>query len=118
MSRVLVVDDEPAIESLVSMCLDELGVEVVMAPGLTPAIELARQVEIDLVLLDLALGVEDGLAILPALRAEPRLAGVPVVAFTAHDSRRREALEQGVDSFLARPFTTAELRDTVVRYLD
>ena len=66
-----------------------------------------------MVLLDLALGDEDGLDILPYLRADPSLSGIPVVAFTAHDSRRREALASGVDSFLGRPFAAAQLRATV-----
>lgn len=64
-------------------------------------------------LLDLALGAEDGLEMLPQLREEPRLSGVRIVAFSNHDSRRREALERGVDGFLKRPFTCAELQSTV-----
>jgi DNA-binding response OmpR family regulator len=113
MSRVLVVDDEPNIASLVALCLDPLGIEVVQASGLESALEVARRDPVGLVLLDLALENEDGLSILPVLRAEPSLTGVPVVAFTAHDSRRREALALGVDSFLARPFASADLRSTV-----
>jgi two-component system sensor histidine kinase BarA len=113
MSRVLVIDDEPSIASLVEFCLDPLGVDVVQARGLQSALEVARMNAVGLVLLDLALDGEDGLAILPHLRAEPSLSGRPIVAFTAHDSRRREALDSGVDSFLARPFASADLRSTV-----
>jgi len=115
--RVLMVDDDPGIGPLVSLCLDPLGVEVVTAKGLADALVLARQKEFALVLLDLALGVEDGLEILPRLRAEPSLRNVPVVAFSAHDSRRQEALQQGVDSFIARPFSSADLQETVARYV-
>lgn len=117
MKRVLIVDDEPGIGPLVSLCLDPLGVEVVVANGLDDALDAAREGSIGLVLLDLALGYEDGLDILPRLKEEPSLRGVPVVAFSAHDSRRQEALQQGVDSFLARPFASADLQDTVVRYI-
>ena len=70
-----------------------------------------------LVLLDLALGTEDGLEILPHLQAEPPLCRVPVVAFSAHDSRRDEALAHGVDSFLGRPFAAIDLQRTVSHYL-
>ena len=113
MKRVLIVDDEPDIASLVALCLAPLGVQVVAATGLLSALRVARVEDIGLVLLDLALGDEDGLEILPRLRDEPRLAGVPVVAFTAHDSRRREAIDSGVDSFLPRPFASADLQSTV-----
>jgi DNA-binding response OmpR family regulator len=111
------VDDEPGIGPLVSMCLDPMGVEVVVASGLEDALRIARANDIGLVLLDLALGSEDGLEILPQLRSEPSLSGIPVVAFSAHDSRRLEALEQGADSFLGRPFSSVVLQETVQRYL-
>lgn len=115
--RVLMVDDDPGIGPLVSLCLDPLGVEVVTAKSLSDALDVAREGDVALVLLDLALGQEDGLEILPRLREEPSLRDVPIVAFSAHDSRRREALEQGVDSFLARPFASADLQATVARYV-
>ncbi|HTW97675.1 MAG TPA: response regulator [Acidimicrobiales bacterium] len=117
MSRVLVVDDEPNIAVLVTFCLDNLGVEVVQADGLDSALEQVREGDIGLVLLDLALGDEDGLRILPRLREEPNLSGIPVVAFTAHDSRRSEAFHSGVDSFLSRPFQAEQLRSTVELHL-
>jgi DNA-binding response OmpR family regulator len=115
--RVLIVDDEPEIGSLVALCLDPLGIQVVQANGLLSALRIAQEDDIGLVLLDLALGDEDGLEILPRLRDEPGLSGVPVVAFTAHDSRRREAIDSGVDSFLPRPFASADLQLTVEMYL-
>jgi two-component system, OmpR family, response regulator len=116
-TSVLVVDDEPGIASLVALCLDHLDVEVVSANGKAAALRAARVGNIGLVLLDLALGHEDGLNILPDLRNEPSLAGVAIVAFTAHDSRRQEAFEQGVDAFLKRPFSPVELSSTVEAHL-
>lgn len=115
--RVLMVDDEPGIGPLVSMCLEDLDVEVVVAGGLDEAVSIAREGRVVLVLLDIALGQEDGIEILPRLRSEPMLKGVPVVAFSAHDSRKVEALERGADSFLSRPFSSADLQATVARYL-
>jgi DNA-binding response OmpR family regulator len=61
-----------------------------------------------MVLLDLALADEDGLEILPRLREDPSFAGVPIVAFTANDSRRQEAMECCVDHFVCRPFSAAD----------
>lgn len=117
MNSVLVIDDEPAIAELVSWCLDPLGVRVVLAANLSSALEAARFERVGLILLDFDLGDEDGLDILPALRREPSLESVPVVAFTAHDSRRREAFERGVVSFVARPFANAELQGAVDMHL-
>jgi DNA-binding response OmpR family regulator len=118
MTRVLIVDDEPDIGALVGLCLDPFGIEVLQATDLAAALEIARSERIGLILLDLALGREDGLQILPDLRNEPGLKEVPVIAFTAHDSRRQEAYDCGVDSFIARPFATKELCSTVDQYLN
>ena len=114
---MLVIDDDAEILSLVAMCLDPLRVEVVLASGLAGALALSRAAPVGLVLLDLSLGDEDGLDILPLLRADPSLRGVPVVAFTAHDSRKHEAIASGVDSFVRRPFAAADLRATVQKFL-
>jgi DNA-binding response OmpR family regulator len=117
LTRILVVDDEPGIGALVAMCLEHLGVEVLVSSGLEDTLYKVQEAAVGLVLLDLALGDEDGLEILPRLRSEPALFGVPIVAFTAHDSRRTEALELGVDSFLGRPFSTVDLQSTVQRFV-
>jgi DNA-binding response OmpR family regulator len=117
MRKVLLIDDEEQIAALVSLCLQPLGVEVVHALDLEAALLLAKEGEIGLVLLDLALDHEDGLELLPALRSEEHLAGVPVLAFSAHDSRKLEALERGADSFIGRPFATLDLRKKVELYL-
>ena len=111
------IDDEPGIADLVSWCLDPLGVRVLLATGRDSACTVARQSDVGLVLLDLSLDGEDGLDILPDLQREPSLAGVPFVAFSAHDSRRREALQRGVVSFLARPFANADLFSLVRSHL-
>ncbi len=116
MNRVLIVDDEPAMASLVEVCLDPLGVEVLRASSLSSARSVGEQ-GVDVVLLDLALGSEDGLEILDDLRGSPGLSSAPVVVFSAHDSRRAEALERGVDEFLARPFAFRDLQKTVARHL-
>lgn len=117
MKQVLVIDDEPGIAALVSLCLGPMGVDVVTANGLESALAAARDHDIGLVLLDIDLGPEDGLDILPRLQADPRLHSVPVVAFTAHDSRRQEAFKKGVVGFVARPFAHADLKSAVELHL-
>lgn len=114
---VLLIDDEPQMKTLVAMTLDDLGVRVVRAASLSDAREVARRESPDLVLLDLDLGSENGFSILPDLREEPSLAGVPVVILTVHDSKREEALGLGVEGFVAKPFKVSSLRDVVEPFL-
>jgi CheY-like chemotaxis protein len=117
MKDVLVIDDEPGIADLVSWCLDPLGVRVLLATGRDSACRVARDAQVGLVLLDIGLDGEDGLDILPDLKRDPGLAGAPFVAFSAHDSRRREAFQRGVVSFLGRPFVSADLWAVVQEHL-
>lgn len=116
MTRVLLIDDEPAMAGLVAMCLEDA--EVVSASSLRQAVAAAREARPQVVLLDLALGLQDGLDILPALRGEPALADVPIVAFTVHGSREHEAREHGTDGFVEKPFKAAELRRALAPYLE
>lgn len=115
--KVLLIDDETDIANLVALCLEPLGVQVLHCADLRGALEAAAADEIGLILLDLALDSEDGLAILPQLRSAERLRAVPIVAFTAHDSRQREAFACGVDSFVKRPFSSNDLVQTVRLHL-
>ncbi len=114
---VLLIDDEPAMDALVRMSLPDPAIRVVRAGSLVEALEAARRERPAVVLLDLALRSEDGLAILEPLRQDPAMAGVPVVAFTVHASREREALERGVDAFVAKPFEVERFRAVMQRFL-
>jgi DNA-binding response OmpR family regulator len=114
---ILLIDDEPHMEALVAMSLEEIGVHVVAASTLAAALQEARRTRPRVVLLDLGMGSEDGLDYLPQLRGEPALAGVPILAFTVHDSRRDEAIARGVDGFVRKPFKAADLRALVAAHL-
>jgi DNA-binding response OmpR family regulator len=93
-------------------------VKVVQARSRKEALAAAKKVRPKLILLDLALGREDGLEILPALRTEPSLDGVPVLVFSVHPSRRGEALRAGADGFIAKPFRGDDLRTTIDAHLN
>src|SRR5918999_5576439 len=108
MESILLVDDEPQMGSLVEMSLD--GVHVVQARNRKEAVAAAKKVHPRLVLLDLALGREDGLEILPSLRDEPELSEVPVLVFSVHPSRKSEAIRAGADGFISKPFRGEDLR--------
>ncbi|MGH2772194.1 MAG: response regulator [Actinomycetota bacterium] len=119
MKTVLLIDDEPGLARLVEMSIQrpDLPVGVDWADDLATALEVSGRRRPDVVLLDLTLREEDGLAILPRLREEPSLQGVPVVVFTVHDSRRDEAIGLGADGFLTKPFRQSELEEALRPFL-
>ncbi len=118
MSVVLLIDDEPGMGALVSMSLADAGARVVQVDDLAAALAAAREERPSVVLLDLALGSEDGLRLLPQLREEPSLSDVPIIAFTIHKSREREALEIGADGFVAKPFRASELHQILQEHIE
>ena len=113
MSVVLLIDDEPQMEALLGMCLEDMNARVIRAGSAREAWIAARTERPAVVLLDIGLGSEDGLDILDGFRDDPALADVPVLVFSIHDSRRREALARGADGFVAKPFRLAGLRAMV-----
>jgi two-component system OmpR family response regulator len=107
-ARVLVLDDDPAIRTLVRRCLEPGGFQVELAATGAELRRLLRDKPIDLVILDLNLGAEDGLEHLRALRAERDL---PVIILTGRGEPidRALGLELGADDYVAKPFEPREL---------
>ena len=106
--KILVVDDERKIVQLVRLYLERDGYRVLVAyDGLT-ALELARQKQPDLILLDLLLPKMDGLDVCRILQAE---SDVPIIMLTAKttDEDKLVGLELGADDYITKPFNPREM---------
>ena len=108
MTKVLVVDDDPALVKALRIGLTARGDEVVTAHSGTDAISQVALVNPDLVILDLGLPDVDGLEVCRRIR---EFSGVPVVVLSAYgdEHRKVEALDGGADDFITKPFGMAEL---------
>jgi two-component system, NtrC family, response regulator AlgB len=113
--RVLVVDDEPNIRQTLALCLRQIGCEVAPAATGAAARELVGERAFDLALLDLRLGAEHGIDVLPALLAlQPGLDVVIITAYSSIDSAV-EAMRRGARDYLPKPFTPEQIRGIVER---
>ncbi|MEV4639852.1 response regulator transcription factor [Actinoplanes sp. NPDC049548] len=115
MARILVVDDDPGIRSLLTDVLELEGYEVSVAVDGLAAVQAVETVDPDFVILDVMMPGLDGFAVLAAIRAlggEP----VPVLMLTAaaEPGTNSRAWADGVDYYLAKPFTA----DAVLDLLD
>ena len=106
MSRILVVDDEPAIRESLAFALTRDGFSIVEAASLRDA--RVRAAEVDLVLLDLVLPDGNGLDFLRSLRSK---SDVPVIVLTSRDEEtdRVVGLEMGADDYVLKPFSPREV---------
>jgi DNA-binding response OmpR family regulator len=106
--HILVVDDDPQIRNLLTDYLTENGVRVSTAPDGAEMSQILADEAIDLVILDLRLANEDGMAIARSLRE--RLA-IPVVMLTGvrDEADRVMGLELGADDYVTKPFSPREL---------
>jgi DNA-binding response OmpR family regulator len=109
MTRILVVDDEPHIVSLVTRSLHADGYETVVAEDGAEALERAMEADISLVVLDVGLPSMDGFEVLRHLR--DRGNAVPVIMLTARSgtSDTIEGLDAGASDYMSKPFAVAEL---------
>jgi len=105
--RVLVVEDEPDLQTLLATSLGREGFEIDLANSGEQAIRLAQSRRPRLVLLDLMLPGMDGLEVYRQLRAEPETAGIPVVIVSARteDADVVTGLELGADDYVSKPFS-------------
>ncbi|MDP9404995.1 MAG: response regulator [Actinomycetota bacterium] len=107
--RVLVVDDDVDIQTMVRMALDDCDV-LVASDGLA-ALAVLRQTRVDVVLLDVMMPAMDGFAVLRRIRGGERCPDVPVVMLTAKAGERDHvtAYRDGADAYLTKPFGLDEL---------
>jgi len=113
MTKVLVIDDEPALRFAVQEALEARGIEAVSADSATAALALLD--DVDVVVSDYMMPDMDGMQLLEKVRiANPSL---PVILVTAHGSERLavRALKQGAYDYLSKPFDNDELFYTIDR---
>ncbi len=118
--RVLVVDDNPVNRMVAEGMVRALGHEVDSADDGLMALDLLGRSAYDAVLLDVQMPRLDGCATVQAMRADERLAPVPVIAMTATaiDGERERCLAAGMDDFLTKPIDPGALSRLMDRWLE
>jgi two-component system phosphate regulon response regulator PhoB len=110
-ASILVVEDEPAIQSLIDVNLQRAGHGVILAADAEAARREVQKALPDLVLLDWMLPGMSGIDFARQLRADPRTRRLPIIMLTARAEERDkiEGLEIGADDYVTKPFSPREL---------
>ncbi len=111
MTRVLVIDDEPAIADVLRMLLEFRGHEVLVANDGSRGYATAQRQAPDVIVLDLMMPVMDGFATLDALRSDERTEAIPVVILSALSSAevKQRCHDMGVRAILQKPYKPEDL---------
>lgn len=109
MAKILVVDDEKLIVKGIRFSLEQDGMEVECAYDGEEAINLAKETEFDMVLLDVMLPKFDGYEVCQAIR---EFSEVPIIMLTAkgNDMDKILGLEYGADDYITKPFNILEVK--------
>lgn len=111
-SMVLIVDDEYAGRETLQSVLEGEGYQLEMAENGAQAIEKAKKLMPDVILLDVMMPGMTGFEVCQRIRSDPTIAEIPIIVLTALDDRESllTALKAGADDFISKPFDRYELR--------
>ena len=108
--RILLVDDDPALRTLVKTTFEVADVAVVEAEDAAAARRKIRSARPDVIVLDVNMPGTTGLELCAELKAAPETREIPVVLLTGSDgSTSAEAKKVGADAFVLKPFSPLEL---------
>ena len=110
-ATILVVEDEPAIQTLVAACLQNAGHQVVRADTAEDAIRRVNEILPDVVLLDWMLPGMSGIQLARRLRGDERTHDLPIIMLTARGEEHDKiaGLDAGADDYLTKPCSPREL---------
>lgn len=115
--RVLLAEDNPTTQSLISILMQQMGLDLAIVDNGQAAIDYLEDKQVDLILMDCQMPILDGFKATAHLRAQ----GVttPVVALTAYARAEDEeqCLDAGMNDFLSKPFRQNDLREVLFRWL-
>jgi DNA-binding response OmpR family regulator len=116
LATVLICDDEPSLRELIRVSLDG-PYQFLEADDGEQSLELARRARPDVVILDMMMPRRSGLEVLTAMRNDKDLADTRVIVLTAQPAARDDALREGADVVMVKPFEPEEITAAVEEVL-
>jgi len=107
--KILVLDDDPDIGTMVKMMLEYKGYSVTVSDRAEQANEILRTDEVDLIIMDMLLSGVNGTDLCSELKKDSSLAHTPVIMISAHPNAKEICLQAGADEFISKPFDMQDI---------
>lgn len=117
-AKILVLDDDPDICTMIKMVLDYHGYDAVDSDTEEKANHILASGPVDLIIMDMLLSGADGSDICRRLKQDEKTAPIPIMMFSAHPNARRICLAAGADDFISKPFEMNELLDKIRSHIE
>jgi len=110
-SKIVVIEDDPVIQKLITQTLLREGYEVVTASDGSAGLRTVKETNPNLVVLDISMPGLDGYQVCQYLRSDPATANLPIIMVTAmaRPADQRRGFDLGADDYLPKPFALTDL---------
>lgn len=116
MIKVLIIDDDPDIRTVMNILLKKNGFEVETASRREEALEILKDYDPSLILLDVLLSGTDGRELCQEIKTDQRLKDVPVIMISAHPGAAENIESYGAVDFLTKPVNSELLLEKVNKF--
>lgn len=117
MKKILLIDDDPDVQTVIRSILQQHGYAVVSATRKDEAWQLLGEEQPSLILLDVLLSGDDGRELCREIKATPATKDIPVIMFSGHPSAGLQFETYGADDFIAKPLNTSTLLNKLKQQL-
>ena len=117
--RVLLIEDTEDNRQIIRDLLETVGIELVEAVDGAAGVEAAKREKPDLILMDMQMPVMDGYQATRAIKADPDLAHIPVIAVTSYalSGDEQKTRDAGCNAYIAKPFSPRSLLKLIREHL-
>ncbi|HEU4471025.1 MAG TPA: response regulator [Flavisolibacter sp.] len=109
MTRILIIDDDPDVRTVMNLLMKKQGYEVETASQRTEAMQKLHQFKPSIVLLDVLLSGTDGRELCREIKADGTMGNITVLMFSAHPGAAENIESYGADGFITKPVNTEAL---------
>ena len=109
MPKILIIDDDPDVRSLMNSLMKRQGYEVETASRREEAIKILEEFHPSVILLDVLLSGSDGRELCQEIKSIEKMKNIPVIMFSAHPGAGENIGSYGADDFISKPVTTEVL---------